>query len=494
MDQSGVRGALPPTDLAFSIQHSAFGCGGALPPTDLAFSIQHLAFFHFIGLGGIGMSALARVLLQRGCKVQGSDASGSSLLAQLEKEGAKVRVGHSADWIDRGMAVVYSTDIKESNVELIKARELGLPLFHRSAMLDCLMEGKKSLLVTGTHGKTTTTALLSAALCEAGWDPSFVIGGILRSMNANGKAGKGEFFVAEADESDGSFLRTAGYGAIVTNLEDEHMNYWGSEERLDDGFRKFFDQTEKGEHLFWCCDDARLAKVAKKGISYGFSETAELHVMNYRQAERGIAFDLSWRGKDYKGIELSLFGRHNALNGSAVFGLGLSLGVSEQSLREAFCNFSGTLRRLECKGEAGGVTLYDDYGHHPTEIAATLKALRERVRDRRLCVVFQPHRYTRVRDLFNEFLDCFEDADSVILTDIYSAGEAPIEGASTENLFERMRQKLGRKLQFIPRQELEAGIAQIVKDKDVVLTIGAGDVTRAGLPILEILKNKKGAS
>lgn len=470
------------------------GGRGALPPTDLAFSISHLSFsslaFHFIGIGGIGMSALARVLLQRGCKVQGSDALRSPLLEQLEKEGAEVRIGHTADWIKQGMVVVYSTDIRESNVELQRARELGLPLLHRSAMLDRLMEGKKGLLVTGTHGKTTTTALLSATLCAAGKDPSFVIGGILRSMNLNGKAGKGDFFVAEADESDGSFLRTAGYGAIVTNLENEHMNYWGSEEKLDAGFCKFFDQTKHADHLFWCCDDARLAKIAKRGVSYGLSEKAELRISDYRQIDRGISFDILFKGKEYKRIELSLFGRHNALNGAAVYGLALSLGIDEKAIREAFKSFSGTGRRLECKGEANGVTLYDDYGHHPTEIAVTLKALRERIGKKRLFAVFQPHRYSRVKDLLNEFLDCFNDADAVVLTDIYSAGEAAIEGISTEILYQRLLEKLGSKLHFLPRSELEAGVARIVKPSDVVLTIGAGDVTRAGLPILKFLQQE----
>ncbi len=439
------------------------------------------------------MSALARVLLQRGYRVQGSDASASPLLEQLQKEGAEVRIGHQADWIDRGMAVVYSTDIKETNVEWVRAKELGLPFLHRSEMLDRLMDGKKALLVTGTHGKTTTTALLTAVLCEAGWDPSFVVGGIVRSLNTNGKAGKGDYFVAEADESDGSFLKTAAYGAIVTNLENEHLNYWGSEKNLDEAFGTFFANTKSPQHLFWCCDDARLSQEKRKGISYGFSEKAELRIDRYSQTEGGISFDLTFRNKEYKRVELALFGRHNALNGSAVFGLALSLNVPEKAIRDSFRDFSGTKRRLECKGREDGVTLYDDYGHHPTEIAATLKALRERSPNQRLCVVFQPHRYTRVRDLLEEFLQSFEEADTIVLTDIYSAGEPPIPGISTEILFSRMREKLGRKLHFVPRSELESAVVRLAKPMDVILTIGAGDVTRAGDPILKLLKMRKEA-
>jgi UDP-N-acetylmuramate--alanine ligase len=440
--------------------------------------------YHFIGLGGIGMSALARILMQRGHNVQGSDASASPLLDQLQKEGAAVRIGHSAEGM-QGATVVYSSAVKDLNVELLKAKELNLSLLHRSDLLDLLMKGKKPLLVTGTHGKTTTTALLAAVLIEAKSDPSFVIGGILQPDNTNGQHGSGPYFVAEADESDGSFLRTKSFGAIVTNLENDHLDYWGSEERLDEAFRQFFSQAKKPEHLFWCADDPRLYRLQPAGISYGFSEGADLCIRNYRQTGRGISFDLSFKGKEYPNIELQLLGRHNALNGAAVFGLALSLKIPEESIRLAFRYFQGTSRRLEFKGSAHRVDLYDDYGHHPTEIAATLRALRDRVREKRLVVVFQPHRYTRVRDLFDGFLCCFPDADEVILTDIYSAGEEPIEGVTTAALYARMKEKLGAKLHYLSRSHLETGVAELLQPLDVVLTIGAGDVTYAGEPILK---------
>ncbi|MBX7067296.1 MAG: UDP-N-acetylmuramate--L-alanine ligase [Parachlamydiales bacterium] len=435
--------------------------------------------YHFIGLGGIGMSALARILLQRGSAVKGSDIKSSRILQELEKEGAKVQIGHSAEAIVGTETIVYSTDIKEDNVEWLSAKEKNLPMMHRSDLLDALMKGKKNLLVTGTHGKTTTTALLAAVLMEAGLDPSFVVGGLVRSLNTNGKAGKGEYFVAEADESDGSFLKTPAHAAILTNLDDDHLDYWGSSRVLDLAFQQFIAQTE---NLFWCCDDPRLCTLKTKGTSYGFSEKADLRITNFRQSKNGIIFNLN----QTKDIELSLFGKHNALNGAAVFGLACSLNIPESAIRKAFREFLGTARRLEWKGEKHKVVVYDDYGHHPNEIRATIKALRDHVRERRLVVVFQPHRYTRVRDLFEDFTNCFKDADEVMMTDIYSAGEQPIPGITSATLYAKMREKLGTKVHFFPRTHLESGVASFLKPLDVVLTIGAGDITQAGEPILNL--------
>lgn len=437
--------------------------------------------FHFIGVGGIGMSALARILVQKGHCVQGSDATASPLLHQLEKEGISALVGHDAERIQAGTTVVYSTDVKESNVEIVKAKELNLPLLHRSDLLSRLMQEKKSLAVTGTHGKTTTTSLLASVLIEARLDPSFAIGGILRSHNTNGKSGNGPYFVAEADESDGSFLKAAPFGAIVTNLEDEHLNYWQTREKLDEAFSRFCASVENRHLLFWCADDPGLVKIRPQGVSYGFSETANLRISRFRQTDQGVVFDVG----RYKEIELSLFGRHNALNGAAVFGLALSLKIPEEAIRAAFRKFSGTARRMEKKGEVSKIQVFDDYGHHPTEIAVTIAALREKVKERRLVIVFQPHRYTRVRDLFDDFCHSFGDADLVFLTDIYSAGEAPIEGVTSAALYTKMREKLGNKLHFLPRSHLEEGIALQLQPLDVVLTLGAGDVTRAGDLILK---------
>ena len=446
--------------------------------------------YHFIGVGGIGMSALARILLQKGVSVQGSDQASSPLLEELCREGAEITVGHNASTIKEGTTVVYSSDIKETNEELIRAKELSLAVIHRSDLLDYLMRMQKPLLVTGTHGKTTTSALLASVLCEADLDPSFAVGGILRASGMNGRAGKGPFFVAEADESDGSFLKTPAFGAIVTNLNNDHLKFWETEESLNEAFRQFFSQTLGMEHLFWCCDDQRLGFLKPPGISYGFSPDALLRIEAFEQTDRGIVFDLNFQGKKYSKIELSLFGRHNALNGAAVFGLSCTLQIPEEKIRSAFQKFSGTKRRLEYKGEAHKVQLFDDYGHHPVEIAATLRALRDHIKEKRLVVIFQPHRYTRVSELFDAFLSCFDDADEVILTDIYSAGEVPIPGITTALLYTKLKEALGSKLHFFPRAHLEAGALDCLKPLDVVLTIGAGDVTRVGEPLLAKWKEK----
>ncbi|MBS0625743.1 MAG: UDP-N-acetylmuramate--L-alanine ligase [Verrucomicrobia bacterium] len=446
--------------------------------------------YHFIGLGGIGMSALARILLQKGDKVRGSDLRSSPLLDDLQNEGAEVQIGHSADAVSGETTIVYSTDVKGENVEFLRAQELNLPMMHRSDLLHLLMKGKKPLLITGTHGKTTTTGLLAKVLMEAGFDPSFVVGGILHGLKTNGKAGSGDYFVAEADESDGSFLKTPSYGAIVTNLEDEHLSYWKGAKELDQGFARFFAQVQKPEHLFWCADDERLASLSPPGFSYGFSKKADWRIERFQQGEKGVAFNLCNGTSTYPTIEVSLFGRHNALNAAAVFALALSLNADEASIRKGLKSFSGVARRLEFKGESHRVQLFDDYGHHPTEIAATISALRGRVGERRLIVVFQPHRYSRVRDLFEEFFTCFHDADEVVLTDIYSAGEAPIEGITTAGLYMRMREKLGAKLHYLSRLHLETGVAQMLRPHDVVLTIGAGDVTKTGEPILRHLAER----
>ena len=444
---------------------------------------------HFIGLGGIGMSALARIALQQGTSVQGSDRAESPLLEELKKEGALVHIGHSREATQGASAVVYSTDIKSDNVELAFAKEMGLPLFHRSEMLDLLMKGKRPLLVTGTHGKTTTTALLISVLVEAGLDPSFVLGGIHRRWQTNGRAGKGDYFIAEADESDGSFLRSPSYGAIVTNLENDHLEYWKTEERLERAFEAFAAAAQK--YLFWCGDDPRLQKVVRKGTSYGFEEHNALRILSWETKDQIIRFSLSWEGKIYSDIELRLLGRHNALNSAAVFGLALQLGVEEKVIRKAFAEFSGIGRRLEFKGSVQKIDVYDDYGHHPTEIGATLSALRLQIRERKLIAIFQPHRYTRVRDLHEEFLHCFQQADLVVMTDIYSSGEEPIEGISSAFLYSKMREKLGAKLLFFPRAHLEAGVANLLRPHDVVLTLGAGDVTKVGGPLLQLVSQKR---
>lgn len=441
--------------------------------------------YHLIGLGGIGMSALARILKQKGEPVQGSDASESSLLTELTQEGVEVQLGHDAAHIQAGLSVVYSTDIKDTNPEIAKAKALKLPIFHRSDLLDQLMKGKKPILVSGTHGKTTTTALVASVLMHAKFDPSFAIGGILRSLSTNGRYGKGEYFVAEADESDGSFLKTKSEAAILTNFEPEHLNYWETEEKLRDGFSQFCGQTR---HLFWCADDSRLASMKLRGKSYGFSEKADIRIIRFEQKGWTISFDLQIDKKTYPAITLPLLGAHNALNASAVFALALFIGVSEAAIREAFASFGGVKRRMEWRGTEKEVAVYDDYGHHPTEIAVTLKALKKAIGDRRLFVLFQPHRYSRLLHLFDSFITCFDEADELILTDLYAARESPIPGVSSQSLYVKLRERRGEHVHFFSRRILERESALLMQGGDVALTIGAGDITHAAEELLECLR------
>jgi UDP-N-acetylmuramate--alanine ligase len=439
--------------------------------------------YHLIGIGGIGMSALARVLLEQGLFVQGSDQKKSFLTDQLQKEGILVHIGHSKENLHSATIVVYSSDIKDDNVEMLEAKKIGLPLWHRSDLLRFCAQKKKPLLVTGTHGKTTSTSLLAHLLLEAGLDPSFVVGGILLDRQTNGHFGQGEYFVAEADESDGSFLTPPAFGAIVTNLENDHLAYWKKPETLDEAFALFFSQVLSLKHLFWCADDPRLKALHPLGQSFGFSEEADWKISEFQQSESGILFDLSQGKKIYSSIEVSLFGKHNALNASAVFALALSLGANESALRAALVSFSGVKRRLEWKGKVNTIELFDDYGHHPTEIQVTLSALKAKIGTKRLVVVFQPHRYTRVQELMDMFAECFGLADLVVMTDIYAAGELPIEGLFAL-FYQRMQKRLGLKLNYFPRAELECQTAGLLTFHDVVLTIGAGDVTHAGEGIL----------
>jgi UDP-N-acetylmuramate--alanine ligase len=427
--------------------------------------------YHFIGIGGIGMSALARILLSKGYQVTGSDKNRSPIVDELEKEGAKIFIGHQEENVHAG-TVIFGSAIQANNPEFAKAKKLSLPMLHRSELLDLLAQEKKALMVTGTHGKTTTTALLASVLMASDSDPSFVVGGMLQSMKINGRNGQGPFFVAEADESDGSFLKTTPFGAIVTNCENDHLDYWKSEENLNQGFRDFFKLVKRKENLFWCKDDLRLCSLQPEGISYGFSEDADLKILDWKQESIGVVFEIEFQGKKYPEIVLSLFGKHNVLNGAAVFGLCLQLNIPEVAVRQGFKKFSGVGRRLEKKGEAHGVVCYDDYGHHPTEIRATLKALRAKVGERRIVALFQPHRYTRLKGLWNEFVTCFEDADIVVITDVYSAGESPIEGITGENLAKQVGALYGE--------------SQIdLRPFDVLITIGAGDITNRGIPILQ---------
>lgn len=439
--------------------------------------------YHFIGLGGIGMSALAHILLERQAIVSGSDRASSPILEMLARKGAII-TEESAPLAETVTTVVYSTAVNSHHPALVQAKERGLAIIHRAELLRELMLGFRGLLVAGTHGKTTTSSLLTHVLHHSGIDPAFAIGGMIKSLGTNGKEGKGDYFVAEADESDGSFNLLCPWGGIVTNIDNDHLDYWQTKDKLMDGFRHYLLSHLSKEHLFYCIDDPHIEAIEPFGTSYGFSDKAELQVQNFRQEGWQNCFDLRFKDRVYSNICLPLIGGHNVLNAAAVFGLSLAIGISEEEIRNAFLSFEGVVRRADKKGEKGGVLFLDDYAHHPTEIFTTLRAMKKACDDRRLIVVFQPHRYTRTRDCLEDFREAFHPADVLILTDIYSAGEEAIDGINAHVLKEKIAKTYSGDLFFCERGSLASFIPSLMKPKDVIVSMGAGDITKLSSEII----------
>lgn len=426
--------------------------------------------YHFVGIGGIGMSALARILLQRGAPVQGSDLSPSYVTKDLQMAGAVVFSDHQPSHVVSPCTVVYNTQIKKDHPEYQAAIEQQLPILHRSDLLAQLMQGSKTLLVTGTHGKTTTSCLLTHVLQIAEKEPTFALGGVALNFNSNGAHGAGEYFVAEADESDGTFLKYPSFGAIITNIEEDHLDHWGTREALIDGFREFASKAQ--QILWWNGDDSILQSLHLKGKTFGFGPNSDVQIKNWTQQGWHLEITLSYQGQDAV-FELPLLGEHNVMNAAAVFGMAIDLGISVAAIQTAFKTFKGVKRRMEKKGESRGAVFYDDYAHHPTEIATTLLGVRKAIGEKRLIAVFQPHRYTRLRDCWKEFLTCFTSADVVFITDVYSAREEPISGIDGEKFYQELKDFAPFPVYYLPDDSLES----FLRPHDVVITLGAGDIT-----------------
>lgn len=428
---------------------------------------------HFIGIGGIGMSALARLVLQKGASVTGSDLATTPLTEELKNLGAHVSLGHDKNNLPAKGRIVVSTDIKADNPELSGCDPENHKIIHRSDLLHELMQDQKALLVCGTHGKTTTSSLLATVLTDANQNPSWAVGGIIAQYGTNSALGSGEYFVAEADESDGTHLKYHPYGLILTNLNEDHMSHYKTRAHLLDSFRQFIKQVSSAHHFFWCGDSEGLQELQAPGFSYGFAESNDLKISNFYQEEKHSFFDVEFEGKKYIEVQIPLLGRHNALNASAVFGLAIKLGLQESAIRQGLMKFKGAKRRLDIKSDTRHTLVIDDYAHHPNEIKATLSAIRGAYPERRVIVVFQPHRFSRTKDCFDQFAPSLELADKLFVTDIYAAGEKPIEGVSIETLIKTMPHAT-----YVPRGDLVDTLANLMRPFDIVVTLGAGDITK----------------
>ena len=448
---------------------------------------------HFVGIGGIGMSGIAEVLLNLGHRVSGSDLKETDITRRLEQLGARISPFHSADNTAGADVVVYSSAVSNENVEVAAARMDFIPVIPRAEMLAELMRLKYSVAVAGSHGKTTTTSLVGTILGVAGLDPTLVIGGKLDSIGSNARLGDGEFMVAEADESDGSFLMLTPTIAVVTNIDLEHLDYYRDLEHIRETFLAFCNKVPFYGSAVICLDDpnvqAMIPRLKKRYLSYGLSAQADIQALDPDHRGWGGSFGLVYKGEHLGRIEIKLPGRHNILNSLAAVGVALELEIPFEAIQEGLRQAGGIHRRFHFKGEAGGVTVIDDYGHHPTEIRATLAALKNCFPDRRCVVIFQPHRYTRTRALFDEFTTAFNQADHLILTEIYPAGEPVIPGVTGQSLAEAIRNHGHHATEFeADLGRLASRAVEILEPKDVVLTLGAGNIWRVGEQVLEMLR------
>ena len=448
---------------------------------------------HFIGIGGIGMSGIAEVLHALGYEVQGSDLSESANVERLKKEGIRVFIGQEAENVKDAAIVIISSAIQDDNPELKAAREARKTIVRRAEMLAEIMRLKWSIAIAGTHGKTTTTTMVGTMLEEAGHDPTVINGGIVNRYGTNTRIGESDWIVAEADESDGTFTKLPATIAVVTNIDPEHLDHYGSYDNVKAAFRRFIDNLPFYGFAVLCSDHPAVQAlipniVDRRLITYGFNQQADVKVSNVRSSSSGNTFDVTFSEWLNDGIEqlvvrdifLPMLGEHNVLNSLASLAIAQEMGVPVETMKKAMKNFSGVKRRFTKTGESNGITVIDDYAHHPVEIKAVLKAAREAVSEsgKKVIAVMQPHRYTRLNDLMDDFCSCFNDADSVIIADVYEAGEKPIEGADKEHLVDGIK-RLGHKSSEVlaDLDDLPEMIAQRAGDGDYVICLGAGSIS-----------------
>jgi len=442
--------------------------------------IQHI---HFVGIGGSGMSGIAEVLINLGYQVSGSDLKETPVTQRLAKLGARIAIGHAAPNVEGAHVVVTSTAVASKNPEVIAARAQSIPIIPRIEMLAEIARLKYTIAIAGTHGKTTTTSMVAAVLQAGGLDPSVIVGGRLKHLESGARLGKGDYLVAEADESDGSFLKLSPALAVITNIDNDHLDYYGSIEKIADAFVQYAGRVPFYGAVIACFDDpllrANIPRMTRRIVTYGFDEQAQIRADAWTNEGQLSRFDVCGpKGKLGK-IQLHVPGKHNVLNALAAVAIGLELDLPFSAIADGLASFEGVGRRLEIKGEAHGVLVIDDYGHHPTEVRATLAALRSRYPQRRIVALFQPHRFSRTQALWNEFAQSFGDADHVLLMDIYPAGEEPIEGV-TSGLILAPLQTRQASASAAPQPMTGAALKAVLKPGDVLLTLGAGDVWKYG--------------
>lgn len=448
-----------------------------------------IGLIHFVGIGGIGMSGIAEVLHNLGYKVQGSDQADNANVERLRAKGITVHVGHSADNLGQAEVVVVSTAIRKTNPEYIAAREKHLPIVRRAEMLAELMRFKKAVAIGGTHGKTTTTSLIGTLLEAGGLDPTVINGGIVNAYGTNARMGDGDWMVVEADESDGTFLKLPADVAVVTNIDPEHLDHYGNFEAERDAYLQFVENVPFYGFGVMCLDHPEVQALVsriddRRVITYGANPQADVRFLNHHMEGPKSHFDVVIRSRktgaviEMKNLVLPMPGRHNVLNATAAIAVAHELGVADDAIIKGLAGFAGVKRRFTHTGSWNGVEVFDDYGHHPVEIKAVLKAARESVKGRVIAIA-QPHRYSRLHNLFDEFATCFNDADTILVAPVYAAGEDPIEGVNSQALVERIRTAGHRDARYIADpKEIAPIVKKIAKPGDYVVFLGAGNITQ----------------
>ena len=464
-------------------------------------SPENLGIIHFIGIGGIGMSGIAEILFQSGYHVQGSDLKQSNNTNRLEKLGIKVYIGQKKSNIIDAKIIVVSTAISEKNEEFIAAKKMFLPIVHRSEMLGELMRLKQSIAIAGTHGKTTTTSLIAKMIEDNGMDPTIINGGIISSLDSNARLGNGEWMVVEADESDGSFSKLNPTAAIITNIDLEHLDYHKNEDNLENAFYNFVSSIPFYGFVCLCIDNPRTQKLIsklenKKVITYGMSANADIRATNIYYKNNKMNFSLNIKNNKefeenvYK-IEFSMIGMHNIQNALATIATGIELKIPLTKIKNTLKNFTGVERRFQKVGNFKNTTIIDDYGHHPVEINSALSAARFLAPESKIIAIFQPHRYSRLKDLFDDFCSCFNKADHVFLLDVYAAGEKSIKKFESINLEKGLADYGHKNVLYIQNQNLLAkNLLKLIQPNDLIICLGAGSITKIANSLEEELKNE----